>query len=777
MKISIDWLKSLLPTEASAQEISDLLSVSGLEVEHLETWHSAGSGLQGFVVGEVMTCETHPNADRLRVTTVNVGGDALLPIVCGAPNVAAGQKVIVALVGTEIEMAGKEPFVIGKAKIRGEVSEGMICAEDECGMGNSHDGIMVLPADAKVGMLASEYFGVVSDEVMEIGLTANRGDAASHVGVANDLAALLQLPFSRIAQKQAENSAVWRSKAAGRKVHIEDAQWCERYIALSVSGVALGDSEAFVKNRLRAIGIEPRNNVVDATNYFLHQTGQPSHAFDADKVKGDITVRLARAGETLVLLDGKSIELHAEDVVIADERGAIALAGVMGGKDTAVTADTTSVLLEVAHFHPTAVRKAAKRHNLHTDAGFRFERGVDKENMASVAMQLAQHLEQYAGGSWGATTAVYPVVFAEREIVMKVDALTAFAGLEIPAAEVVGILKRLGFGVEGSGVLTVKVPGWRNDVEQAVDLYEEVMRIYGYDRVPMNGKLQATLGTFEGMKLRKSENALRQYLCDQGLLEAATNSLHPAAWYPGKEDLVHLSNPLSSDMDVMRASLIPGLLQSVAYNINRRAEGVKLFELGRIYQKTAKGFRETPTLAMVFWGSVAAESWEDKPREIGYYDIKRLLQGMFVRLGSKVSVDTLEIVQAPKAWLKAADISSTVWCVEIAWRKMLGNKGEGLSVKSAPKFPGMRRDLSLVVDTAVTFEALMQVVKTVKAPLLQDVRVFDVFEGKPLESGKKAVALSFQFLNAEATLTESDVDGKMQAFMKAFEAAGAIIRK
>ncbi|MEY2707602.1 MAG: hypothetical protein RIQ91_232, partial [Bacteroidota bacterium] len=375
MKISIDWLKSLLPTEASAQEISDLLSVSGLEVEHLETWYSAGSGLKGFVVGEVMTCETHPNADRLRVTTVNVGGDALLPIVCGAPNVAAGQKVIVALVGTEIEMAGKEPFVIGKAKIRGEVSEGMICAEDECGMGNSHDGIMVLPSDAKVGMLASEYFGVVSDEVMEIGLTANRGDAASHVGVANDLAALLQLPFSRIAQKQAEDSEVWRSKAAGRKVHIEDAQWCERYIALSVSGVALGDSEAFVKNRLRAIGIEPRNNVVDATNYFLHQTGQPSHAFDADKVKGDITVRLARAGETLVLLDGKSIELHAEDVVIADERGAIALAGVMGGKDTAVSADTTSVLLEVAHFHPTAVRKAAKRHNLHTDAGFRFERG------------------------------------------------------------------------------------------------------------------------------------------------------------------------------------------------------------------------------------------------------------------------------------------------------------------------------------------------------------------------------------------------------------------
>ncbi|NBU03463.1 MAG: phenylalanine--tRNA ligase subunit beta, partial [Bacteroidetes bacterium] len=371
MKISIDWLKSLLPTEASAQEISDLLSVSGLEVEHLESWYSAGSGLNGFVIGQVMTCETHPNADRLRVTTVDVGREALLPIVCGAPNVATGQKVVVAMVGTEIVMAGKEPFVIGKAKIRGEVSEGMICAEDECGLGNSHDGILVLSADAPVGMSAAEYFGVVKDEVMEIGLTANRGDAASHVGVANDLAALLKLPFSRIAHDNCEDSELWKSKGTGISVNIEDTQWCERYIALGVSGLHLGESPTFVKNRLRAIGIEPRNNVVDATNYFLHQTGQPSHAFDAEKIVGGISVRLAKAGETLVLLDGKKIELHIQDVVIADESGPIALAGVMGGQATAVSGDTKNVVVEVAHFHPTAVRKSAKRHNLHTDAGFR----------------------------------------------------------------------------------------------------------------------------------------------------------------------------------------------------------------------------------------------------------------------------------------------------------------------------------------------------------------------------------------------------------------------
>jgi phenylalanyl-tRNA synthetase beta chain len=781
MKISIEWLKSLLPTEASAQEISDLLSVSGLEVEHLEPWFSSGNGLSGFVVGEVMSCVPHPNADRLRVTTVNVGAESLLPIVCGAPNVAAGQKVVVALVGTEIVMPGKEAFVIGKAKIRGEVSEGMICAEDECGMGGGHDGILVLDSSAVVGMPASEYFGVVSDTVIEIGLTANRGDAASHLGVANDLAALLGVHFERIKYTdQPQGGDVWKGKAKGLDVEIADGLLCERYIAVRVEGVVVGESPAFVKHRLRAIGIEPRNNVVDATNYFLHQNGQPVHAFDADRIVGNIQVRLAKAGETLVLLDGKSIQLHESDVVIADGSGAIALAGVMGGLSTAVTAETKNVLVEVAHFHPTYVRKSAKRHNLHTDAGFRFERGIDKAHLLNTARMVAEHLEDYCAGRWVATSEEYSVAYAERKIELSVAQLCAFAGMEIPSEEVVKILGHLGFGVEGGDTVDgiwVAVPSWRNDVEQVVDLYEEVMRIYGYDRVPMDGKLQATLGTFEGMKLRKSENAMRQYLSDQGMLEAATNSLHPAAWYPGKEDLVHLSNPLSSDMDVMRASIIPGLLQSVAYNINRRAEGVQLFELGRIYQKTAKGFRETPTLAMVFWGNAATESWESGAKSMDYFHVKRLVQGVLKRLGGKADVDQIEIFAAPKAWLKAADIQSVVWCVEFAWRKHIGNKAETMKMVAAPKFPGMRRDLSLVVEKSLNFASLKDVVKGVKLPLLQDVRVFDVFEGKPLDANKKAVALSFHFLNAEATLTDVEVDACMLKLMKAFETAGATIRK
>jgi phenylalanyl-tRNA synthetase beta chain len=777
MNISIDWLKSLLPTEASAEEISDLLSVSGLEVEHLSAWFSAGNGLDGFVIGEVITCETHPNADRLRVTTVDVGSDALLSIVCGAPNVAAKQKVVVAMVGTEISMPGKEPFVIGKAKIRGEVSEGMICAEDECGLGKSHDGIMVLPSDATVGMSAAEYFGVVSDTVMEIGLTANRGDAASHVGVANDLAALLKVPFSRIGHPNAAISDEWKEKQPGLGIHIDDSILCERYIALGIKGVTLVESPEFVKNRLRAIGIEPRNNVVDATNYFLHQTGQPSHAFDADKIQGDLQIRFAKAGETLVLLDGKKIELHTQDIVIADGSGAIALAGVMGGQSTAIAEGSKNVVLEIAHFHPTFVRKSAKRHNLHTDASFRFERGVDKQNLDSVGMQIAHHLERQAGGVWTTASSQYPIVFEKRKIALSIERLSDFAGMDIPRKDVIDILVGLGFEVEGDEVLTVGVPGWRNDVEQSVDLYEEVMRIFGYDRVPMNGKLQATLGTFEGMRLRRSENILRNYLCDQGMLEAATNSLHPSSWYTEKEGLVHLSNPLSSDMDVMRASIIPGLLQSVAYNINRRAEGVQLFELGRVYQKTAKGFRETPTLAMVFWGNAATESWESGTKAMDYFHVKRLVQGILKRLGGKSDLDSIEIFAAPKAWLKVADIQSVVWCVELPWRNYIGNKSESMKLVPAPKFPGMRRDLSLVVEKSLNFMSLQEVVTNLKMPLLQNVRVFDVFEGKPLDSNKKAVALSFHFLNAEATLTDVEVDACMLKLIKAFELAGATIRK
>jgi phenylalanyl-tRNA synthetase beta chain len=534
-------------------------------------------------------------------------------------------------------------------------------------------------------------------------------------------------------------------------VSIADSDLCQRYIALEIQGLQLGDSPDFVKHRLRAIGIEPRNNVVDTTNYFLHQTGQPMHAFDADLLEGKLVVRLALADEKLVLLDGKSINLDSQDVVIADASGAIALAGVMGG---------------------------SKRHHLHTDAGFRFERGVDVENMANAASLAGFHLVEHCGGTWVANFEVSTGTFETRKINLNVSELNKFAGLEIPVLEIRRILEQLGFGViESNNHWEVSVPGWRNDVSIAVDLYEEVMRIYGYDHVPMDGKLQATLGTFEGMGLRKSENRMRQYLINQGMLEASTNSLHPSAWYPGMEDLVYLSNPLSTDMDVMRASLTPGLLQSVAYNINRKAESVQLFEVGRTYRKTSKGFKETPMLSMVFWGAVQPESWESKTKMVDHYHVKRRVMGILRSLGSEATADNITIAEAPKNWLTAAEINGTVWCVEFPWRKFIKQKSETLKVVSAPKYPGMRRDLSLVVAKEQTFAELEGVVKSIKLPLLQDVRVFDVFEGKPLDAGQKAVALSFHFLNAESTLTDTEVDRCMDKLMKAFEAGGASIRK
>jgi phenylalanyl-tRNA synthetase beta chain len=487
---------------------------------------------------------------------------------------------------------------------------------------------------------------------------------------------------------------------------------------------------------------------------------------------------LALADEKLVLLDGKSINLDSQDVVIADASGAIALAGVMGGLKTAVSANTENILLEIAHFHPTLVRKSAKRHHLHTDAGFRFERGVDVENMANAASLAGFHLVEHCGGTWVANSEVFTGTFETRKINLNVSELNKFAGLEIPVLEIRRILGQLGFGViESNNHWEVSVPGWRNDVSIAVDLYEEVMRIYGYDHVPMDGKLQATLGTFEGMGLRKSENRMRQYLINQGMLEASTNSLHPSAWYPGMEDLVYLSNPLSTDMDVMRASLTPGLLQSVAYNINRKAESVQLFEVGRTYRKTSKGFKETPMLSMVFWGAVQPESWESKAKMVDHYHVKRRVMGILRSLGSEATAENITIAEAPKNWLTAAEINGTVWCVEFPWRKFIKQKSETLKVVSAPKYPGMRRDLSLVVAKEQTFAELEGVVKSIKLPLLQSVRVFDVFEGKPLDAGQKAVALSFHFLNAESTLTDTEVDRCMDQLMKAFEAGGASIRK
>ncbi len=773
MKISINWLKSVLAVEAPVEEIAHKLSVSGLEVEHIEEWESLPGGLKGFVVGEVLTCEKHPDADRLKITTVNIGSDEPLNIVCGAPNVAAGQKVIVATVGTLIQMEGKEPFEIKKSKIRGAESAGMICAEDEMGMGTNHDGILVLPDDAPVGQAASEYFRIEQDVVLEIGLTANRGDAASHLGVARDVAALfgLQLP----------TELYWPidiPRRDNQTISVQESELCHRYIGVCVDGVQVKESPDWLKNRLKSIGIEPKNNVVDATNFVLHHYGQPVHAFDRDRLNGTIQVRKAKESEKMVTLDGLERELNSNDLVIADSNGAIAIAGVMGGKDSSVTENTCNLFLEVAHFHPGFVRKTAKRHVINTDASFRFERGIDLLAIEKVAETLTALIVEVAGGAAVSLEEYFGQKPVDKVLDFSVDELNRFAGMQYESDRVKGILLSLGFVVDSTNsTWKITVPSWRNDVEILVDIYEEVMRIYGYDHIPLSGKMQVSMGSFIGMERKKRENVIRDYLVGQGFYEASNNSLVSSDWYEGSTNLVELSNPLSTDMGIMRQSLVPGLLNSVVYNQNRQADVVKLFELGRTYEKTEDGFKENPMLTMVIWGKNDVESWESASSKTDYFHLKRSVQGLLNRLGSSLGMDQIEILPVSTKWLKKAGVNGMVFSVEIPLKKLLKPARKSVRYQEPGKYFSIRRDLSLVVDKSVRYDDLYAVVKQTKLKFLTDVRVFDVFEGKPLDDTKKAIALSFTFNRNDSTMKDEEADSSMVKLMSAFENMGAVIRR
>lgn len=773
MKISINWLKSVLAVEAPVEEIAHKLSVSGLEVEHIEEWESLPGGLKGFVVGEVLTCEKHPDADRLKITTVNIGSDEPLNIVCGAPNVAAGQKVIVATVGTLIQMEGKEPFEIKKSKIRGAESAGMICAEDEMGMGTNHDGILVLPDDAPVGQAASEYFRIEQDVILEIGLTANRGDAASHLGVARDVAALfgLQLP----------TELYWPidiPRKDNQTISVQESELCHRYIGVCVDGVQVKESPDWLKNRLKSIGIEPKNNVVDATNFVLHHYGQPVHAFDRDRLNGTIQVRKAKESEKMVTLDGLERELNSNDLVIADSNGAIAIAGVMGGKDSSVTEKTCNLFLEVAHFHPGFVRKTAKRHVINTDASFRFERGIDLLAIEKVAETLTALIVEVAGGTAVSLEEYFGQKPVDKVLDFSVDVLNRFAGMQYESDRVKGILLSLGFEVDSTNsTWKITVPSWRNDVEILVDIYEEVMRIYGYDHIPLSGKMQVSMGSFIGMERKKRENVIRDYLVGQGFYEASNNSLVSSDWYEGSTNLVELSNPLSTDMGIMRQSLVPGLLNSVVYNQNRQADVVKLFELGRTYEKTEDGFKENPMLTMVIWGNSDVESWESASSKTDYFHLKRSVQGLLNRLGSSLGMDQIEILPVSTKWLKKAGVNGMVFSVEIPLKKLLKPARKSVRYQEPGKYFSIRRDLSLVVDKSVRYDDLYAVVKQTKLKFLTDVRVFDVFEGKPLDDTKKAIALSFTFNRNDSTMKDEEADSSMVKLMSAFENMGAVIRR
>lgn len=776
MLISINWLRELVHTHASAQEIADKLSVSGLEVEHLENRDSVPGGLRGFVIGQVVECSKHPNADKLSVTRVDIGTGELQPIVCGAPNVAAGQKVIVAVPGTQVTVPGKGTFTIGEAKIRGEVSRGMICAEDECGLGDSHDGIMVLTADAPVGMPAAAYFNVTSDEVMEIGLTANRGDAASHLGVARDVAALLGCELTP--------PVIARPALPAGNISIScDAAECSHYVAIHLSGVSAVPSPDWMQQRLKMIGIEPKNILVDATNYVLHTLGQPIHAFDADRLNSNsISVRRAAAGEKFHTLDKAERICKGGELLIAGDNGPLAFAGVMGGLDSAVSDNTTRILIESACFNPSLVRKTARAHGLNTDASFRFERGTDPTICLDAALYTAQLIMECCGGQITGMNECQPAPYQARSLSLDLNRMRSFAGTHIASAEAMRILKSLGFGVQpGSAEETcqITVPAWRNDVEQEVDLLEEIMRIYGYDQVPMDGKLMISPGTFEGNHRRQITEKVRHGLQALGFFEIVSNSLSSAEYYGQEDELVQLTNPLSSDMAVMRASMLPGMLQAAGYNRNRKNQDLRLFEFGRTYRRSGDGFAETEMLALLMTGHRTAESWEAKQEKLGYYDLKEAASAVLSAAGCTLQAEDWKLEAVPAAMLKKFDLDGEHWYGEISWDRVLGQlRPAGFRVTEPPRFPLMRRDLSLVLDKGTEFARLEKIVRETEIPILQEIRVFDVFEGKPLEEGKKAVALSFSLGRPDRTLTDVEADEAMQSLMRAFEKqAGAVIRK
>ncbi|ARS36421.1 phenylalanine--tRNA ligase subunit beta [Pontibacter actiniarum] len=805
MLISFDWLKQLIHIDKSAEETGALLTGAGLEVEGIHTFDVVQGGLEGIVIGEVLTCERHPDADRLNITTVDIGAAEPSQIVCGAPNVAAGQKVVVATVNSTLYPAGGEPFKIKKSKIRGAVSEGMICAEDEIGIGASHAGIMVLDTDLPNGTPAAEFFGLGSDKVFEIGLTPNRADAASHFGVARDLQALLheQAQLPKVGDFKVNNTS--RPIA----VEVQDAEACPRYAGVTVSGIKVGPSPEWMQKRLRAIGLSPINNVVDVTNYVLHELGQPLHAFDADKITGGkIVVKTVEAGTTFKTLDGVERKLHATDLMICNAEGPMAIGGVFGGEESGVTDETSSIFIESAYFSPGWVRRTGMAHNLKTDASFRFERGTDP-NMVILALKRAALLvQEVAGGEVSSELVdVYPEAIKDAEVLLSIERTHLLIGQHIGAERIKAILTDLGIQVtnETETHLTLSVPPYKVDVTREADVVEEILRIYGFNNIQMDENLATTfLAKFPNPYAEDVTEAIMSYIAANGFHEIITNSITNSNYYqPAGEaevaSLVKVVNFNSEDLDVMRKSMVFSGLEVLRRNINRRQRDLKLFELGKVYEQQDGEYKESRKLSLYMVGNVTAESWKQPSIKSAFHDLAGVVQNVLRKLNAgDFEVQNLEnngYMRQGIAYVKNAtvvaelgvldagvtrfmEVKEQVWYAELNWDYLLKKYKDKLVAEELPKFPEVRRDLSLVVDKNVTFDQLKKVAFKVERKLLQGVNVFDVYEGDKIEAGKKAYALSFTLQDRQQTLTDKVIDSTMNRLMQQFEKQlGAFIRK
>ena len=800
MQISFNWLRQFLQIDWEPTRIAELLTDLGLEVEGITDFESVPGGLKGVVVGHVLSCIKHPNADKLKLTTVDIGEKEPLQIVCGAPNVAKGQKVPVATIGTTLHMNNGESLLIKKGKIRGEVSAGMICAEDELGLGESHDGIMILEASLEPGTPVAQLFDIEIDQVFEIGLTPNRADAMSHYGVARDLKAGLR---QQGIQKELMTPSISNFNVANRSlkinVKVEDKTKAPRYAGVTISNLIVQPSPSWLKNRLKAIGLKPINNVVDATNYVLHELGQPLHAFDADRIFGkEIIVRTAKKGTRFMTLDGEERILDAEDLMICDAEKAMCIAGVFGGINTGVTENTKAIFLESAYFDPVSIRKTAKRHGLNTDASFRFERGIDINNVEYALQRAALLICELTGGDITSDIVdLYPKKIEDHQVFLTFEKINALIGQEIPRDVIKSILTSLDIKVKSvtETGLGLVIPFYRIDVQREVDVIEEILRVFGYNNIQFETKLNASVAPTSRFEDHKLQNNIGDLLAAQGFYEILSNSLSNPEYSKAldpkwEKEAVTVLNPLSSELSVLRPSMLFSALEAAAYNINRKRPNLKLFEFGKTYHKTSSAHLEKEHLTLLLTGDRAAESWTMKSKPSDFYFLKAVVEQILEKMGlsgyqttitdsveygegiqlimNKTPLVKLGVIQG--SLLKMFDIKQEVLFADFDWaalRKMASRKQ--ISFTPIPKFPAVRRDFALLLDKEVPFKDLEEIAYKTEKKLLKDLSLFDVYTGDKLPKGKKSYAISFTLEDETKTLTDKHIEKIMNKIKNAYE--------
>lgn len=816
MKASYKWLREYVDTDLTPNELDELLTFSGLEIEGVEKVESIPGGLEHVVIAQVLTCENHPDSDHLHITTVDVGGERPLDIVCGAPNVAAGQKVVCATIGTKIYTSETEYYEIKRGKLRGAVSEGMLCAADELQLGSSHDGIMVLPDDAPVGMPAKEYFHLEEDYTLEVAITANRSDATSHIGVARDIVAVLNTRTGAdkkiLWPEVADLSQARNTTANPISVTVERPDLCPRYTGIVLENVKVADSPEWLQNKLRTIGIRPINNVVDITNFVLMEVGQPMHAFDADKIAGNkVIVKTLPQGTPFVTLDGVERKLDERDLMICNEQEGMCIAGVFGGEKSGITNDTTRMFLESAYFNPMSIRKTSKRHTLKTDASFRYERGCDP-NITLWALQRAVKLLQELAGATVASEVidVYPTPIERAAVDINFNRITRLVGQEIPVDDIRTALLSLDIEIvsETAEGMSLRIPTCKVDVYRECDVVEEIMRIYGYNKIDVDERISSCLSFGQKPNPRRLQNIVSDMLTNNGFSEIMNNSLTKAEYFENNADFdparsIQILNPLSKELNVMRQTLLYCGMECVVRNLNYKIHDQKLYEFGRTYQKVegeAAGtavtdkYEEVQHLSMFMTGNDAAESWRGKPAPVDFYHLKAHVMNILRRM--RMNITRMEFVPTTKKYfaegidiifrdskkelcsfgrlnketLRRMDCKQDVFYADINWQLLLKSyPSKEVLYAEVAKFPEVRRDLALVLDKSVTFAEIERVAYATEKKLLKRISLFDVYEGKGITEGKKSYAVSFILQDKDKTLNDKQIETVMTKIQKNLE--------